>query len=250
MRRLAVLMFALAMVTCVTQSEKPPELPPDAVAAGTIMGNASIEGRVMYLGTPPDPGHIDMRSDVACHRKRPDGAHRENLLVNSDGSLRNVFVHVAEGIDKFFAPPETPVRLNQQGCIYEPRVIGMQVGQPLLIVNSDPTLHNVHSVSETNAPFNFGMAVEGQTSTRYFHAEEITVKLKCDVHPWMSAYVGVVSHPYHAVTGERGSFLLEGLAAGEYVVEAWHEDLGVVRQSVVVGEGERATVAFDFPVAE
>jgi len=241
---LAALMLLAA--ACATESETPPEIPADALPAGTSLGSGTIEGRAVFLGDVPEAEMIDMRSDSACHRKRPDGAGRENLVLNPDKSLRNVLVHVVGGAGGFFAPPESPVVLDQQGCVYQPHVVGIQVGQPLTIVNSDPTLHNVHSVSKANKPFNFGMAVEGQKSTRYFHAEEVTVKLKCDVHPWMSSYVGVFSHPFFAVTGDAGGFAIDGLAAGEYVVEAWHESLGPIRKTVTVTADQPASVNFEF----
>ena len=216
--------------------------------AGTAVGDATISGRVGYHGAPPAPQAIDMASDAACHKSRQGDPHREDLLVGPGGGLRNVFVHVASGLeDRAFAPPSVPVTLDQRGCVYTPHVVGLQVGQPLLLINSDPTLHNVHTASQQNAPFNFGMSVQGQRAERYFHHPEVMIKAKCDVHPWMSSYIGVVAHPFFAVTGDDGAFVLRGLPAGSYTVEAWHETLGRQAQTVTLAAAEGREISFAFP---
>ncbi|MFQ5702346.1 MAG: hypothetical protein ACE5HU_10935 [Acidobacteriota bacterium] len=232
---------------CGSVSEKPPPVPPDALPAGTVLGQAVITGHVTYEGTAPAPEPINMASDSHCLGERTGQALREDLVVAPDGSLRNVYVHIVSGIDRIFAPPAEPVRLEQKGCIYRPHVLGLRVGQPLLILDEDPTLHNVHSVSRSNEPFNFGMSVKGQKSIRYFHFPEVMIKLKCDVHPWMSCYVGVSTNPFFEVTGEGGRFEIENLPPGDYVVEAWHETLGTQRREVNVRDNERVEVTIDFP---
>jgi plastocyanin len=242
-----LLMSAALLAGCASQSETPPPVPPDALPAGTTLGTGAIVGRVVYTDAAPEPETISMHSDANCRRRQSGEAHKEDLLVEEDGSLRNVFVHVVSGIEQVFAPPESPTRLDQSGCVYRPHVLGIQVGQPLRIINSDPTLHNVHSLSRATQPFNFAMAVEGQESTRYFHAPEVMVKLKCDVHPWMSAWIGVVPHPFFEVTGEAGRFRLEGLPAGEVTVEAWHETLGSLRRNVTLGDDERREITIEYP---
>ncbi len=233
-------------VGCAGQGERPPEIPPDALPAGTVIGEGTIHGRVVYEGVAPEPEPISMQSDANCQRSHTGTATRETLLVGEEGALRNVFVRVAVGFDGRFAPPEEPVQLDQAGCRYTPHVVGLQVGQPLLVINSDPTLHNVHSVSTANPAFNFGMAVQGQRATRYFGSEEIMIKVKCDVHPWMAAWIGVLWHPFFDITGEDGLFSIEGLPAGTYTLEAWHESLGTARREVVLSEGAREQVAFSF----
>lgn len=130
--------------------------------------------------------------------------------------------------------------------MYAPHVFGVQVGQPIQIRNSDSFQHNIHALPETNRPFNFSQPVQGMENERTFQQPEVMVRIKCDVHGWMEAWAGVVSHPYHSTTDDEGGFNLANLPAGEYVVEAWHEEYGTQTQTVTVGDGETATVDFTF----
>ncbi len=244
---LASALAAGVCLACAGASEKPPPVPAGAIPAGTTLGTAAIVGRAAFEGTPAAAEAINLSSDPACRSAHEGEASREDLVVAPDGALRYVFVHVAAGLpDRPFAPPDQAVPLDQRGCVYRPHVVGVQMGQPVLIVNSDPTLHNVHTVSQANKPFNFGMAVKGQKATRYFSSPEVMIRVTCDVHPWMVSFIGVAAHPFHAVTEVDGAFALEGLPAGTYVVDAWHEKLGTLRQTVTVSDGQRRSIAFSF----
>ncbi|HET6373074.1 MAG TPA: carboxypeptidase regulatory-like domain-containing protein [Candidatus Polarisedimenticolia bacterium] len=245
----AVAAFLAVMAAgCGDPTQQPPSVPPGALPTGAVIGGAAISGRATFAGSAPAPEPINMGSDATCHTKQEGEPLREDLLVGADGSVKNVFVHVVSGLEgRVFAPPAEPVSLDQRGCLYKPHVAGIQVGQPLLIINSDSTLHNVHAVTTVNKGFNFGMSVEGQKITRYFHRPEIMVKAKCDVHPWMAMYLGVVEHPFFSVTGQDGRFSIAGLPAGTYVLEAWHEKLGTTRQTVTLGDGEKKEISFTFP---
>jgi len=221
-------------------------VPEGAIPFDAAIGSASIRGTVRYGGDPPPRRPIDMDSDAACHGG--DGAEREDMVVGAEGGLANVLVAVASGLEgRVFAPPAEPVLLEQRGCVYRPHVLGLQVGQPLVITNSDPTLHNVHAVATVNPEFNFGMSFQGQSATRWFARPERMIRLKCDVHPWMGAWVGVMEHPFFRVTGPDGAFTLPGLPAGSYEVEILHETLGVRRLPVTLGEGEQVTVEVAWP---
>ena len=240
--------FAAAMLACSDPSQKPPAVPADAIPAGTSVGSGSITGRVVYTGAPVKREPVNMTSDATCKHKHDGDPLKEDLVVDSDGGLMHAFVRVSAGLpSRTFAPSAEPVTLDQRGCTYYPHVVGIQVGQPLLIVNSDPTLHNVHTVSQANKPFNFGMSVEGQKATRYFAEPEVMIKAKCDVHPWMASFIGVVAHPFFDVTDETGRFSLNGLPPGEYVIEVWHETLGSSKQTVTVGDGEKKEISFSYP---
>jgi hypothetical protein len=138
------------------------------------------------------------------------------------------------------------VVLDQKGCRYTPHVLGVQVGQPLEVLNSDPTLHNVHALPTANREFNTGQPLAGMKHTHRFSTREVMVPFKCDVHPWMRAFIGVLDHPYFGVTTADGTFRLEGLPPGTYTVEAWHETLGMQTQSVTIGAKESRDVAFSF----
>lgn len=234
------------LVAAACAGAEPPPPSPGAIPAEAVIGSSSIRGKALFRGEVPHPEEIDMGSDPVCSA-RSGGRTREDALVAADGSLQNVFVRIASGLgDRVFAPPQKPAVLDQDGCVYTPRVVGVQVNQILEIVNSDPTMHNVHSVPVRNDPFNVGMAVQGQRVRRFFPSPEVMVRVKCDLHHWMTAWVGVVEHPFFDVSGSDGGWVLEGLPAGRYTVEAWHERFGVRRAGIDVAEGESASLEFDF----
>ena len=145
-----------------------------------------------------------------------------------------------------FPIPTEPVLLDQDKCRYTPRVLGVRVGQPLAIRNSDPLLHNVRASGKINQPFNMSTPLEGVTFNRTFATREVMVDFKCDVHAWMRAFVGVLDHPYFGTTGQDGRVALNNLPPGTYTIEAWHEQLGVKTQQVTVGARDSKDVAFAF----
>jgi hypothetical protein len=239
---------ALTVARCADSPVQPPAAPANAIPAGTVVGTASIEGRVTYAGTAPVPETLRTDSDAACRHKQEGPVVRESLVVGPEGGLTHAYVHVVSGLgDRVFAAPQEPVTLDQRGCTYRPHVVGVQVGQPLRVLNSDPTLHNVHTMSKANRPFNFGMPVQGQESQRFFTRPEVMVKAKCDVHPWMAAFIGVSDHPFFQVTGSDGAFTLRGLPAGTFEIEVWHESLGPKRETVTVADGESKSIQFVYP---
>lgn len=208
-------------------------------------GTASVSGTVRFNGPPP--ARTAINQDRECSELNDDPVQSQAVVVNDDGTLRHVFVYVKEGLgDQTYPVPDEPVVLDQEGCMYVPHVFGVQVGQTIQIENSDPLLHNIHAMPQTNRPFNFGMPTQNSVREQSFRQPEVMVRIKCDVHPWMLAYAGVVTHPFHSVTGENGSFSLENLPAGEYVIEAWHETHGTATQTVTVGDGESAELEFTF----
>ncbi len=216
--------------------------------AGTDISafTSGVEGAIRFAGTSPVRKRI--KQDQECGVLHGDEAVlSEDVVVNDNGTLKYVFVYVKEGLgDRKFTPPADPVIFDQKGCMYTPHVFGVQTGQTVKILNSDPLLHNIHALPEINRPFNFGMPKQGDERERKFDKAEVMIKIKCDVHPWMLAYGGVVSHPYYSVTGDDGSFSLKHLPPGQYVIEAWHEKYGTQTQSVTVGENEVKSVEFTF----
>ena len=188
-----------------------------------------------------------MNSDPVCV-KEATNTETEYYVVGDGGGLGNVFVYVKEGLSGSYPAATDTVVLDQQGCRYTPHVFGVQVGQTVQITNSDPTLHNIHATPAVNPEFNTGQPIQGMSMERTFDEVEVMVPFKCDVHGWMNAYVGVLDHPYFATTGPDGAFDISNLPAGNYVIEAWHEMLGVQTQNVTVGDGATAEVSFTFTV--
>jgi len=214
--------------------------PVDPATAG------NVTGRIAFEGTPPKPNVVRMDSDPNC--VQPGVTTTEELvLVGDGGALQNVFVYVKDGLgDLRFPIPSTPILLDQKGCHYVPHVLGVQVGQTVEVLNSDPTLHNVHAVPTANQEFNTGQPLAGMKHIHQFSTKEVMVPFKCDVHPWMRAYIGVLDHPYFAVTGIDGTYSLKGLPPGTYTVEAWHETLGTQTQTVTIGASESKEIGFSF----
>ena len=214
----------------------------DPATAGSVMGTITLEG------TPPEAETIRMNSDPACLELATD-TETEYYVVGDSGGLGNVFVYVKEGLEGRTFPAATEsVVLDQQGCRYRPHVFGVRVGQTITIRNSDATLHNIHATPVENAEFNMGQPIQGMEFERTFDSPEVMVPFQCDVHGWMNAYVGVLDHPYFATTGDDGAFDISNLPPGDYVVEAWHEELGTQTQNVTVGEGGTAELSFTFSV--
>jgi hypothetical protein len=210
--------------------------------------SASISGKAAFDGTAPKPKKIKTDADPKCAEMHADSPLvGEEVVVNGNGTLKNVFVYIKSGLEgKTFETPKTPVEINQEGCHYRPHVFGMMAKQPLKIVNSDDTLHNIHAMPTKSKEFNIGQPNKGMETMRTFAEPEVMVHFKCDVHPWMSAYAGVLNHPFYSVSGEDGTFAIKGLPAGEYEVVAWHEKYGEQSQKIKVGDGEAKAIDFKF----
>jgi len=207
---------------------------------------ATISGKVNFSGTAPEPQPILMDAEPVCAEKHPDGAFTETVVVNPDGTLKNVFVYIKEDFPGMtFPTPSEPVLLDQNGCVYIPHVFGVQVGQDIVIRNSDGILHNISPMPTVNRPFNVGQPVEMET-VRKFDAAEWYIPIHCDVHDWMLGYVSVLPHPYFATTQEDGTFSIANLPPGTYTLVAWHEEFGEQTQSITVGESETKEVEFSF----
>ena len=221
----------------------PPTIPPAAAGA---TGNASIAGTVRYEGAVPNLPPVRMDADPGCAKKHTDPVMPELLVLGEDNAMANVLVYVKGGLAAGVYPaPSEPVVLDQRGCRYNPHVVSVQTGQPFQILNSDELLHNVHGLPKANTPFNQAMPAAVKEAKYSFNKEEI-FKIKCDVHPWMGAWVGVFAHPFHGVTRTDGAFSIEGLPAGTYDVEAVHERLGKLTAQVTVGDAEMGSHDFVF----
>ena len=221
----------------------PAESPVDAATAG------NVAGMVTFTGTAPMMAEINMGSEASCASKHSTPPTEEGFVGGADGGLANVFVYVKEGLESLsFPTPTSAVVLNQDGCMYSPHVLGAQAGQDITLRNSDGILHNINASPTENRPFNVSQPVNMDTN-RTFPVAEVMIPVRCDVHGWMTAYVGIVDHPYFAVSGSDGSVSLDGLPPGDYVIEAWHEQLGTMTSNVTVTTGGTAEISFEFTEA-
>ena len=205
----------------------------------------SVTGTIVYDDKVPNLKPLKMDADPACLEKHSAPVKSEVLVLGDGNAMANIFVQVSNAPGGAHTPPSEPVVVDQLGCIYRPHVSGVMVGQPLKFKNSDGILHNVHGLPKENREFNIGMPPTLKEKDVKFTKPEPLFKVKCDVHPWMNAYVAVMSHPYFAVTDKDGKFTIDGLPAGSYEIVAWHERLGTQTQSVTVGDGA-ATADFTF----
>jgi plastocyanin len=208
-------------------------------------GPGEIRGTVTCAG-PHTGKPISMQGDPTCASLHPAPVESDEIALRG-GKLANVFVYVKSGLEgKSFPAPVEKKRVDQRGCLYVPRVLGVQVGQAVEFTNGDPTLHTVHAVPAANAEFNEPQTEGAPPVHRTFGKPEVMVRVRCDIHPWMIAWVGVLPHPYYAVSGEDGGFAIPNLPPGRYTLEAWHETLGTRTREVTVAPGRAATVGFDF----
>ena len=221
----------------------------DTVTVEDVQAGATISGKVKFTGARPTNPKIDMSEEAACKAKYPSAPTAETVVVNANGTLSNVFVYVKAGLPAgaTYPAPTTPVTLDQNGCRYHPHVLGIQVGQTLNIKNSDPLLHNIKAKAVKNRPFNVSQPnVTATPTVRTFNAPEVMVPLECNVHGWMNAFLGVLPHPFFAVTGADGSFSIKGLPPGTYTIEAWHEKYGTQTATVTVAGAAPKTQDFTF----
>lgn len=228
---------ALLLAACSSpQANKAPEKAPapvyfkvDPATAGTITGTIKFSGK--KLARKP----VDMSNDPACKEAHKGKAYDESEVVNANGTLANVFVYVKTGLEgKTFEVPSTPVIIDQRGCWFNPRITGIQVGQQLSVSNSDPVTHNIHPLAQINREWNHSQGQGDEPLARKFLRPEVMIRVKCNIHSWMHAFIGVTENPYYAVSDDKGSFTIPNLPPGEYTLEAVHELLGTQDRKITV----------------
>jgi hypothetical protein len=210
---------------------------------------ADVTGKITLKGTPP-PERTIVFEDPICASLNPNPVTTRHYAVGKDHGLADVFVYITKGLEgKKFTPPTTPVEINQEGCMYHPFVLGVMVGQPLRIKNSDPLMHNIHAIpkNDGNSEFNFAEPSQGDINdTKWLAnitAPEVLIRVNCDVHKWMFAYIGVVNNPFYAVSDADGNYKITGLPPGTYTLTAYH----LKAHGNKPGESQQITVA-DKPV--
>lgn len=246
---------ALATLAACGGGEAPPSAPsadagaaaainePDLSDAGAVTGTVTVANTAALAQPQP----LQMAADPFCQSAHSEVVMRSPVMVDADGNLMNVVVYVASGLEGYtFAVPSDTLLMDQVGCIYEPHVAAARTGQTVTFRNSDDTLHNVNVQPKNNPAFNEGQPLKGMASDKVFRNQEVGITARCDVHPWMQAFLSVFDHPYFAVSAANGSFDLGQLPPGDYVVEAWHETLGTLTQSVTVEPSTAASLTISF----
>lgn len=232
---------ALALAVLASTASLGPALADPAASTGTI------RGRVAFTGKAPTPAKVKRDADPYCARTPETDA---SLVVNKNGTLKNVLVRISSPVAGTFAPPAKPVVVTQQQCVYQPRVQTAVAGQSIEIRNADRTLHNVHAYDGTTSVINTAQPPNGPPVERTLKGGPTVLKVRCDVHPWMIGYVSVTAHPFAAVTGDDGAFEIKDIPAGAYKLEVWHETLGTKTIDVTVAAGQVAQASASYTGGE
>jgi hypothetical protein len=250
---LCAVLLASSLVAACGGGEKSGEPPLPTGGAPPVeapKATAMVTGKIAFEGTPPPNYKVQMSADPYCQTKAASYPTLETVKV-SDGGLENVIVYVNSGLPAGakYPAPSSPVEIDQQNCHYIPHVFTLMTNQPVKIKNSDMTLHNIHAWAEKNPQFNVGQAVAGMVAETKFANPEVPLPIRCDVHKWMGAFVGVFDHPYHTVSKQAGTFEL-ALPPGNYEITAWHEKFGKKTMMVQVADNDKKEVNFSFNASD
>src|SRR5579859_8234903 len=242
---LATAAIVLALLSGCKSQPAPDNAAPKAATISIDSATAgSISGVVSFKGAPPKLKPLDMTQDPAC----PPSPQPADAVVINGGKLANVFVYVKEGLPQgAFAVPGEPVALDQKDCRYIPHIMGIMAAQPLKIMNSDKADHNIHDMPHNNPEFNESQPSSNKPVVKNFANPEMMIPVQCNQHPWMRAYINVMSHPYFAVSAPDGSFSIKNLPPGEYTLAALHEKFGEQTMKVKVGPKMDSDARFTFP---
>jgi plastocyanin len=237
----------LLLASCFACGEKEAAKPARQPTPLDLSTTGTISGQVRFDGPVPAQGVLQLGGWSECAAQHPGGNPPAGDVLVNDGKLQNAVVYVKEGLgDRVFVVPTEPLVIDQKGCVFLPRIAGAQVDQPLRLLNSDMMAHNVHGLPKNSAQWNFSLGVKGTSRTISVSKPETMIEIKCDIHPWMRAYLGVFDHPYFALSGTDGAFSLKNLPPGEYTVAAWHERFGTQTQKVTLGAKETQEITFTF----
>lgn len=244
---LSCVALAIVITGCSEKDSQESSEPPaptavvDRSTAGEITGTAKLEG------TPPAFKPIDMSAEAICVQANPTPVVPPIVVSGLHGALANVVVYVKSGLGSYkFDTPQTPLVLDQKGCMYTPRVLAMMVNQPFEVHNEDQTIHNVHPMPRENKSWNRSEPVGDPPIQTTFTKPELAIPIACNIHPWMRAFLFVFAHPYFDITSPSGEFALKNLPPGTYTIEAWQERFGTQDQTVTIGPQETKAIEFTF----
>lgn len=249
-RKLSLLIVCLVALTTwacsrsqPTQSVAPTK--PTPIDESTV---GAVTGTIYFHGTPPTRFPILMGEDPVCVKLHHGQTVRViDGKVNENSTLPNAFVYVEKGAGKYvFPPPQDPVVLHQQGCMYSPHVLGIMAGQELEVENNDPTTHNIHPMPAHNRQWNISQLPGAAALYERFAHPEVMIPVKCSQHPWMKAYIGVMLNPFFAVTGSDGTYTIKGMPPGVYTIGVWTATFGTQAQAVTIGPKQTVTLNFTF----
>lgn len=249
MKRIYALVVLCFLTACSNPTNTPAKKEPEAkvyfkvdpATAGTL------SGKIRFTGRKPARKAIDMSEDPACADSHKEKIYDDPVAVGSNGTLANVFVYIKTGLEgKAFEAPTAAVTIDQRGCWFRPRVFGIQTGQTLQVTNSDPVTHNIHPLAQVNREWNHSQGQGDAPLARRFVKPEIMIRVKCNIHSWMRAYIGVVEHPYFAVTGANGTFEIRNVPPGDYTLGVWQETLGTQEQKISVPPSGKVEADFTF----
>lgn len=215
--------------------------PVDAATAGSVVGV------VKFQGTPRRMRAINMAAVPNCAKMHSSPALTEDVVLGANGTLQNVVVYLKGDFSRFsFDPSNSPIRIDQNGCNYDPHVLALMTGQQLQVANSDQATHNINAAPKRNPRWNESQAAGAAPFTEVFTRSEIGIPVKCNIHPWMKAYIAVFSNPYFQVTRDDGSFKIDHVPPGTYTLTAWHELYGTRQQTITIEEKHEQTASFTF----
>jgi len=242
---LAIAVCTLSLMACGGNKDGAQSSEQAATPNATVdlANGATITGTITADGAAPAPQKYPTAGDAHCKSVHPDGVLDGRWIINN-GKVANAFIYIKDGLgNKVYAPPADVITVDQKGCIYYPRVFGAVIGQKVKFVNSDQTLHNVHSHAEVNAMFNYPQQSGSEPRVVSFDKQEIMVPIMCDVHGWMKSYAGVLPHPFFAVSDSNGQYAIKGIPPGEYTIECWHEPSDTKSEKKPVVTTQKITVA-------
>jgi hypothetical protein len=251
---LAALVISASLTACSSkqqpesQQEAAPTAPTATIDPSTV---GTITGTVTLNGAPPEAHPIIMSAAPECAKLHASPPTYPEVVVGDNGALADVAVYVKSGLGNYrFDTPAAPAVLDQAGCMYEPHVLGLMVHQTLRVQNTDSIEHNVHPVPHQNKAWNKSQPIGGGPIDSSFDHPELAIRVLCNLHPWMRAYLFVFSHPYFDVTSKSGAFALKNLPPGTYTIEAWQEKYGTQDHTVTLAPHQSAQISFTFQSAQ